>query len=113
MLRMPVWRKGKPMTTITAIIRNGQLELPEPLDLPDGTKVEIRLPGPEELDSGSDNDPMTPEEIARTLAAMDKIEPLEVTPEEEAALEADRQARKDWEKAQFAEHADLLRKVWE
>ncbi len=32
------------MTIITALLRNGQLELPRPIDLPDGTEVEIRLP---------------------------------------------------------------------
>jgi hypothetical protein len=56
---------------------------------------------------------MTAEEIADTLAAMDKIEPFEMTAEERAALEADRQAQKDWEKAQFSKRADKLRRVWE
>ena len=42
---------------------------------------------------------MTAEEIARTLAAMEKIEPFEMADEERDALEADRQARKAWEKA--------------
>lgn len=102
------------MTTMTAIVRNGHLELPRPIDLPDGTEVEILLPGREETDSDSEDDgPMTPEEIARTLAAMEKIEPLEMTEAERAALEADRQVRKEWEKAQFDEHAEKLRRIWE
>ena len=53
------------------------------------------------------------DEIARTLAAMEKIEPFEMTDGERAAIEADRQARKEWEKAQFDEHADRLRRIWE
>jgi hypothetical protein len=101
------------MTTITATVLNGRLELAGPLDLPDGTEVEIRLPEPEGTDSMSEEQPMTPEEIARTLAAMEKIEPFELTAEEKATLEADRQARKDWEKAQSAECADKLRRMWE
>jgi hypothetical protein len=37
---------------------------------------------------------MTPDEIARTLAAMEKVEPFVLTDEERAAIEAGRQARK-------------------
>ena len=32
------------MTTITAIVRNGRLELAQPIDLPNGTEVEVLLP---------------------------------------------------------------------
>jgi hypothetical protein len=98
---------------MTAIVRNGQLELPRPIDLPDGTEVEIRLPEPEEADSTPETGPVTPEEIARTLAAMDNIEPLEMSDEERAAWEADRQARKEWENARFDTHAEKLRRLWE
>ena len=56
---------------------------------------------------------MTPEEIARALAALDTIEPFDLSDAERAALEADRQARREWEKAQFDEHAAKLRRIWE
>ena len=56
---------------------------------------------------------MTLDEIARTLDAMDKIEPCEMTEAERAAIEAERQARKKWEKAHFNEHAERLRRMWE
>jgi len=102
------------MTTMTAVVRNGRLELPTPIDLPDGTEVEIRLPEPEGTDSSLvDEGPMTPEEIARTLAAMEKIEPLEMSDEERSVLTADRQVRKEWEKANFDAHAEKLRRLWE
>jgi hypothetical protein len=102
------------MTIMTAIVRNGQLELPRPLDLPDGTEVEILLPEPgPTADQSADEGPMTPEEIARTLAAMEKMEPLEMTDAERAVWEADRLARKEWEKAHFDEHAEQLRRNWE
>ena len=95
------------MITVTAIVRNGQLELAEPLDLPDGTEVEIRMPGPPASDAGPEGDgPMTPEEIARMLAAIDRVEPFEMTEAEYAALEADRQARRAWENEHFDQHAD-------
>jgi hypothetical protein len=101
------------MTTITAVIRNGQVELPRRLDLPDGTEVEVLLPEPAGTAVGSEEQPMTPEEIAHTLAAMDQMEPLEMTDEERAALAAQRQAQKEWEKVHFNEHADKLRRMWE
>lgn len=102
------------MASITAIVRNGQLELPRRIDLPDGTEVEIQLPQPEETSSNQEDDgPMTAEEIIQTLAAMEKIEPLELSEAERAAWEADRQARKEWEKSHFEAHADKLRESWE
>jgi acyl-CoA reductase-like NAD-dependent aldehyde dehydrogenase len=44
---------------------------------------------------------------------MEKIEPFEMTDAERAAIEADRQARKEWEKAHFDERGDKLRRIWE
>lgn len=102
------------MTLTTALIRNGQVELPHSLDLPDGTQVVVFLPDREETNIGFGEDPpMTPEEIARILTAMEKIEPLELTEEEEKELASERQARKEREKACFNEHADKLRDMWE
>jgi hypothetical protein len=98
------------MSTLKGIIRNGQVIVTEPTDLPDGTEVEILPVG---LSSVDEEGLMTPEEIARTLAAMDRIEPFEMTDAERAAIEADRKARKAWEKAHFDEHADRLRRIWE
>jgi hypothetical protein len=111
--RLTIGKKGQHMTTIIAIIRNGQLELPKPLDLPDGTEVEVLVPELEGTDFASEEQPMTPEEIARTLAAMDQVEPLEMTAEERATLDAHRQAQKEWEKAHFDERADKLGRMWE
>lgn len=60
-----------------------------------------------------DDAPMTADEISRTLAAMDSIEPLELTEEEEAGIEAARQERKQWEKDHFNERAAKLAKHWD
>lgn len=68
------------------VIKNGQVIVERPIDLPDGTEVAVALSQPEDCDR-----PMTPEEIAAVLAAMDKIEPFDMMPEEEAAAIA-------WEK---------------
>jgi hypothetical protein len=98
------------MGTLKGIIRNGQVIVIGPTDLPDGTEVEIL---PVSLSALDDEGHVTPDEIARTLAAMEKIEPFELTDAERAAIEADRQARKEREKAHFDEHADRLRNIWE
>ena len=74
------------MGAIRGIIRKGQVIMPQPADLPDETEVEIvpvGLAGP-----ADDEGTMGPDEIARTLAAMDEIEPFEMTDEERATIEA-------------------------
>jgi hypothetical protein len=99
---------------VKGIVRNGRVEVEQPINLPDGSEVTITgyangkfvgLP-----DYGG---PTTQEEIAATLDAMEKIEPFEMTDEERGAWETERQARKEWEKAHFAERAEKLRRMWE
>ncbi len=78
----------------------------EPTELPEGTELLIPLP------EGDDGAP-SPEEIARTLAAMDRFEPLAMSPEEWSAWEANRAARKAAEKSAFFDHAERLRSMWD
>ena len=99
------------MNAIKATVKGGRLELQVPPDWPDGTEVEIHPVGPGGT-VGNDG-PMTPDEIACVLAAMDKVEPFALTDAERAAIEADRQTRKEWEKAHFQEHGDKLLRSWE
>jgi hypothetical protein len=88
------------MTTIKATIRNGRIEVDEPLDLPDGTVLQIPLPDhAEKTEDGA----MSPKEIERILAAMDRMQPLQMTDAELAAWEADRNARREFVKARFFE----------
>jgi hypothetical protein len=82
----------------------------EPANIPDETEVEIVPVGL--MDPVDAEEAISPDEIARTLAAMDEIEPFDMTDEERAAIGADRQARKGWEKSRFNEHADRLRSMW-
>jgi len=95
------------MIALKGVIQKGQVVLPTPAELPDGTEVTI-LPV-----RSNDDEPMGPEEIARVLALMDGVQPFELTDEERAARDADRQARKEWEKAHFDEHAEKLRSQWQ
>src|SRR5262245_23968827 len=98
------------MTTIRATIKGRRLEIEAPADWPDGTEVEIQ---PLERDANGEQGEMSPDDIARTLAAMDQVEPLDMTDPERAAWEAERQARKERDKAQFAARADQLRRGWQ
>ncbi len=83
---------------IKAVVKGGRLEVAVPADWPDGTEVEVCPLAPAvEDDAGM----MSSEEIARTLSAMDRVEPLEITATERAAWEAERAGRTRLEKARF------------
>lgn len=97
------------MTTIKATVSGGRLELNVPMDWPDGTEVEIH---PVHGSTHGDDETLSAEQIARTLAAMDQVVPFEMTEAECAAWEAERQARKDREKAEFLQNAEQFRKMW-
>jgi hypothetical protein len=72
------------MNAIKATVKGGRLDLQVPPDWPDGIEVEIH---PLKQSGAADDGPMTPDEIARVLAAMEKVQPFEMTPEEEAEIE--------------------------
>jgi hypothetical protein len=72
--------------------------------------VEILAVGLSALD---DPGQVTPDEVARTLAGLERIERFEMTDAERAAIEADRLARKEWDKSHFDEHGERLRRIWE
>jgi hypothetical protein len=67
--------------TLKGIIRNGRVEVAEPINLPDGSEVTITSSVNGAVRSEPDR-PMTPSEIAETLAAMARVEPFDMTPEE-------------------------------
>jgi len=95
------------MSTIKATVTDRRIELEVPADWPDGTQVEIH-PLTKEADEA-----MPSGEVDALLAAMDEFEPLEFTDAELAAWETHRQARRDWEKMQFAARAGKLQGIWE
>ena len=96
------------MTTIKTRIKGRRLELDIPADWPDGIEVEIYP-----ITSNDNNDLLTPEEIASTLAAMDRIVPFEMSDAEQTAWDTELKARRIREKKQFAEQAEKLRGAWE
>jgi hypothetical protein len=71
---------------LKGLIRNGRVETDNLIDMPDGTEV-ILTP-----DTSNRNDgPMTPEEFSRTLAAMQRLRPIDLP-------EADASDLDDWER---------------
>lgn len=68
---------------LKGVIRNGRVEVFEPIDLPEGTEVVV---APEM--AGREDGPVLPEEIARIDAAMQKLLPLEIPDDVAADLEA-------------------------
>lgn len=72
------------MSVIKATIRNRRIDVPAPSDIPDGAEVTVTIDASETHES----EPMPPEEIAQVLAAMQKLEPLEIPDEVAADLDA-------------------------
>ena len=68
------------MNAIQGRIKNGQIVLDQPAELPEGTRVEVVPVGVPRLALGMREDdwPTTPEGIATLLARMDKVEPSEL-----------------------------------
>ena len=96
-------------TTLTGILKNGQVILDGQADWPEGCRVvviresAVQFPGLIDDEQGDD-----PESIARWIAAFDAIPPLEMTPEEEADWRAAREANKAYEIATFDERAKRI-----
>jgi hypothetical protein len=79
------------MNVITGVVRNGQIVLDAPPNLPEGTRVEV-VPVEQTrptLGIREGDWPTTPEGIEALIARMEQIEPLLMTPEEEAQWQAD------------------------
>jgi hypothetical protein len=105
---------GFTMKTIMGTVHNGTIIADQPIEWPEGFRVIIKPAAEEEALGIREEDwPTDPEGIARLLALMDQIEPLEMTPEEEAAWEAARKAHKEWEKANFDKRARRLEELFE
>ncbi len=69
------------MTTVRTVIHDRRIVVPAPEELPDGTAVILTI--------GADDDgPTSPAEIDRVLAAMGKLQPLEIPDRVEADLDA-------------------------
>lgn len=72
------------VTTVRTVIHDRRIEVPAPDDLADGTAVVLTIG----TDLADDAGPMPPEEIARVLAAMGRLQPLEIPEDVAADLDA-------------------------
>ncbi len=68
---------------LKGIIRNGKVEVNEPIDLPEGTEL-IVAPEAERGDDG----PVPPEKISYVLAAMRWLQPMDIPDATAADLDA-------------------------
>ncbi len=103
------------MNALKGTVKNGQIVLDEPADLPEGTRVEV-VPaeaGRPTLGMREEDWPTTPEGIAALLKRMDEVEPLEMTPEEEADLADWRKKRKEHELANWEQRSRRNEEMFE
>jgi hypothetical protein len=77
-------REDQMITTIRAVVHDRRIDVPAPLDLPDGTEVLLTIGKSVPDDDG----PMSPEEIARVHTAMQKLLPLDIPEDVAADLDA-------------------------
>lgn len=97
------------MTTIKATVRNGRIEVDAPIDLPDGTELNIPIPDPPKGFGPRDEDwSDTPQAIEAWLRWYDSLEPLHFTPEERAAWDAARREQKEFELARWEKRSQSI-----
>jgi hypothetical protein len=102
------------MNSIHAVWKNGQIVPTQPVNWPEGTALAVEpIEAPIGTDPQADLLGDDDASIARWLAWFDSLEPLNFTPEEEAALQAARQERRNWEKSQFNERAERLKGIFD
>jgi hypothetical protein len=73
------------MTTLTTTVRDRRIDVPAPHDIPDGTEVTLTIA---ECDEST---PLPPDEIARILSAMQRLQPWDIPDDVATELDA-------WEK---------------
>jgi hypothetical protein len=97
--------------TLTGTWKDGQILLDEPADWPEGCRVVVT---PQEAERGEwlgiteEEWPRTPEALADWMKWLDSIEPIEMTPEEEADRLAWRQKIRGCELANFGKRDEGL-----
>ena len=109
------------METVLGTYRDGQVILEREVDWPNGASLEVRLGTSADAASRRDREelcydgskpPGTPEEIEEWLKWFDSIEPFDMTPEEEARIEADLQEFNEFNKQAVRKQWDDLEKLF-
>jgi hypothetical protein len=103
------------MQTLQGTIKNGQIVLDAPAELPEGTRVEVvPVEGAQPTFGMREEDwPTTREGITALLRRMEQVEPGWLSPEDEASWRDALRAQKESEKVRFFEDADKVQRMWE
>lgn len=105
------------MTIIKSTIHDGRLRLDEPVNLPEGTEVQVivnplsQAVPPRPLTDEDQGD--SPEAIARWIAYFESLTPPVMSDIEWAAWEQRRREDREWELAHEAERAEKLQRMFE
>jgi hypothetical protein len=101
------------VTAITGTWKNGRIILDSPTDWPDGCRVIIEpVPEGEILGLREEDWADTPEAIAEWLRWYDALEPLVMTPEEDAKWQAARKAQKEHDIAAFEKRTRRIERLF-
>lgn len=95
-------------TTVRTVIHDRRIEAPAPDDLADATEVILTI-GTDAID---DSGPMSAAEAARVLAAMERLEPLEIPEDVAADLDASEKklSRRGIERTDTNDARDVIKK---
>lgn len=99
------------MSVIRGTIQDGKVVFDAPPDWPNGTPVVVSAGGANEyvgVGMREEDWPTTPEGIEALVAEMDQIQPLIMTPEEEAEWQKARAEQKAWELANWEAHSKKI-----
>ena len=102
------------MTIIRTVVHHRRIEVPASDDMADGTEVVVELtPVTETIGIDESDWDDSPEGIEALIQRYNALEPFIFSDQELADMEAERLARKQWEKKHFIEYSDKLAKQWE
>lgn len=102
------------MHAIKGTYQGGQVVLGQPADWPEGTEVLVEpIPRERTLGVREEDWPVDSEGIGRQLALMDRIEALVMTPADEAAWQAAREAQKEFERASWDRRGQKIEELFE
>jgi hypothetical protein len=84
------------MATVTGVYRHGHVDLAEPVTWPEGAEVTVRLAADEFHMMREEDWPSTHEGWAEHAQRIAELEPVELTPADEAEIAAARAAVKEF-----------------
>jgi hypothetical protein len=82
------------MSILTGVIHNGRVELDAPAPLPDGTRVRVE-PETDEAFIRDEDWPTTPEAVEEHVRRMEQLDPVLLTPDDDARIASARAAVRD------------------